>query len=339
MISLFVDDLVIMSASKILMDDTKLLLKQKWSMKDLGDLKSILGMTVERSGRTLKLSQPLFIKNLLAKYFRGSARQVATPLDPGTKLSKDSPTYLNSEKDNNSFPYREIIGALNYLSQCTRPDLTYAVSQLSKYSNCHNTTHHNAVNHVLRYLNHTRNEGITFSSDLPLEPYGMSDATWGSDLDNSRSVSGYVFYLGGGPVAWSSKSQKTVALSSAESEYVAMCSATKEALHLKQFLPELDQELYDEHLSMTLYGDNTACIAIAKDPVMHERQKHFDIKLHFIRETLARNEVNLKYIETEINVADLMTKPSSTSMFRRCIRGLRGDFHITQLKDTLHQDI
>lgn len=107
-------------------------------------------------------------------------------------------------------------------------------------------------------------------------------------------------------------------------------------MHLKNFLPEIDHEIYDVNECITIYGDNTACIAIAKEPVMHERQKHFDLKLHFIREALYRKELNLKYIDTQINVADLMTKPSSVQMYKRCLPALRGNFdldqHLQQLK-------
>ena len=287
-------------------------------------------MKVERTETHLKLSQTLFIDNILSKYYKGTQRRVETPLDPGTKLKKGDP----NKSIINGFPYREILGALNFLAQCTRPDLTYAVSYLSKFSACHDESHHKAVIHVLRYLNHTRCEGITYTRDSNLDPYGFSDATWGSDLENSRSVSGYIFYLGGGPVVWSSKSQKTVALSSAESEYVAMCAAAKEAIHLKNFLPEIDNTIFDAEKAITIYGDNTACIAIAKDPVMHERQKHFDIKLHFVRESIQFQKINLEYIETEFNVADLLTKPSSREMFRRCLSSLRGDTNILRLRDS-----
>jgi len=326
--SVFVDDLVITAKNETIMLEIKEQLRNRWSMKDLGDLKSILGMKVTRDGTTLKLSQSLFISNLLDKYYKGTERYVSTPLDPGTKLKKGAK--INESDKENKFPYREIIGALNYLSQCTRPDLTYAVSYLSKFSNCHDESHHKAVKHVLRYLMHTSDEGITYTKEASLTTYGMSDATWGSDLDNSRSVSGHVFFLGGGPISWFSKSQKTVALSSAESEYVAICAAAQEALHLKNFLPEIDHEIYDANECITIYGDNTACIAIAKEPVMHERQKHFDLKLHFIREALYRKELNLKYIDTQINVADLMTKPSSVQMYKRCLPALRGNFDLDQ---------
>ena len=330
LISVFVDDLVITTPNIELMTDIKEQLQNKWSMKDLGDLKSILGMKVERTDSVLKLSQTLYIENLLEKYFRGTNRRVYTPLDPGTKLKKGP---IINEHEAQPFPYREIIGALNYLAQYTRPDLAFAVSYLAKFSNCHDETHHKAVVHVLRYLRDTKDEGISFTKDVPLEAYGFSDATWGSDVDNSRSVSGYVFYLGGGPITWSSKSQQTVALSSAESEYVAMCSAAKEAIHLKHFLPEVDETIYDRKKPITIYGDNTACIAIAKDPVLHERQKHFDLKLHFVRESIYRKEIELKYIETNYNVADLLTKPSSREMYRRCVPALRGNFDIDKLKD------
>ena len=159
----------------------------------------------------------------------------------------------------------------------------------------------------------------------------MSDATWGSDNENSRSVSGYIFCMGGGPVCWSSKSQTTVALSSAESEYVATCSAAKEALHLKHVLPELDDTLFNANSSIVIYGDNTACIAIAREPVMHERQKHFDLKLHFVREAIYRKDIALEYIETSLNASDLLTKPSSRQMFKTCLPILRGNSHIKDM--------
>ena len=135
---------------------------------------------------------------------------------------------------------------------------------------------------MLRYLKGTPNLGITFGGPgAILQPFGFSDASYATDVDTRRSVTGYLFYYGGGPVVWKSKTQTSVALSSFESEYMALGSASPEAIHLQNFCADLDSTYIRQ--PVIIFEDNTACIAMTKNPVLHEKQKHIDVRYHFIR--------------------------------------------------------
>lgn len=131
---------------------------------------------------------------------------------------------------------------------------------------------------------------------------GYSDAEWAGDLATRRSTTGYVFVLGGGAICWASKLQPTVPLSTAESEYMAACSATQEALFQWHLLSDLD---FPQQQPMTIYENNTGALALAENPVLHQGTKHIDIKHHFVRERVEMGDVKLIHIATEDQLTDL----------------------------------
>ena len=134
---------------------------------------------------------------------------------------------------------------------------------------------------------------------------GYCDADWAGDLDERKSTTGYAFYVGDGLVSWNSKRQTTVALSTAEAEYMSATQATKEALWLKQLLNELGLTQFQPVL---LRSDNQGCIALTKNPAYHSRTKHIDIRHHFIRDSVEVGDIELQYCATNDMVADVLTK-------------------------------
>jgi len=135
---------------------------------------------------------------------------------------------------------------------------------------------------------------------------GYSDASWGNDYDTRRSYSGYIFYLDDSPISWSAKKQSSVALSTMESEYVALMQACKEAIWLQTLLKELG---FEQKLPTTLFEDNQSAVALANNPVFHARSKHIDIQFHYVREKVASKEIALRYVATDDMNADIFTKP------------------------------
>ena len=286
---IYVDDLLIASSSMEAINEVKLELAAKWSMKDMGELSEILGIEIyrNREQKTIELNQSSYINSILEKFRHQDSKPASTPLDPGTKLS--SQLEKNTPQDKESiFPYREAIGSIMYLMVCTRPDIAFAVGQLSKYNANPSKEHVAALKHLFRYLKGTPNLGITFGGPgAILQPIGFSDASYATDVDTRRSVTGYLFYYGGGPVVWKSKTQTSVALSSFESEYMALGSASPEAIHLQNFCADLDSTYIRQ--PVIIFEDNTACIAMTKNPVLHEKQKHIDVRFHFIRECVTES--------------------------------------------------
>jgi Reverse transcriptase (RNA-dependent DNA polymerase)/gag-polypeptide of LTR copia-type/Integrase core domain/GAG-pre-integrase domain/Zinc knuckle len=282
---------------------------------DMGEVRYILGIEVIRKlNGDLKLSQKQYTKEVLKKFGMERSKPLNTPLDPKDKLQKFA------ESESVDVPYREAIGSLMYLSVATRPDISAAVCVLSKYSSDPKAAHWEAVKRVFRYLQATIEVGLEFKFNGELECYGYCDANYGGDEDTGRSTSGYAFVLGGAAIAWSSRLQPTVALSSTESEYMAACHAAKETVWLKELLSEMGYEIS----SIVLYCDSMSCIALAKNPIFHKRTKHIRIQWHFVRDLVEQAEIEFVYVPTKLQAADMLTKSAVKEVYEtgRSLLGL-----------------
>jgi hypothetical protein len=250
-------------------------------------------------------------------------------MDPGLKLSPtDIPTKPEDNREASKFPYRDIIGSCMYLMTCTRPDIAYAVGQLSRFNDCHGQIHHAAVKHLLRYLRGTSSIGITYGQ-FQTEPQGFSDASFATDLIRGRSITGYVFFMAGGPISWRSKTQETVALSSTQAEYQALCAACQEAIHLRLLSSELDSSL-NASKPIMIYKDNKGAIAMSQNPINHEKTKHIFVKYHFIRECIANKHAIVTFLQTKLMIADLLTIPTSKFIIDILGPKLRGCHNLSE---------
>jgi hypothetical protein len=208
--------------------------------------------------------------------------------------------------------YQSAIGGLMYLSMSTRPDITYAVGNLARFSSKPTKTHWTALKRVLRYLKGTMKHGILYSQNESAVCVGFSDADWAGDINDRKSTSGYLFQMSGGAVTWKSQKQSCVALSTAEAEYIALSSATQESVWLRNLTSELGSPA---ETPTTIYEDNQSAIAMTKNPQFHGRAKHIDIKYHFIRENVNNGIIKLEYCPTEEMTADIFTKGLSREQF------------------------
>lgn len=134
-----------------------------------------------------------------------------------------------------------------------------------------------------------------------------TDADWGNDLEDRKSYSGYITFMSGGPVAWESKKQSVVALSTMEAEYIALCQGTKEVVFQRNLLEELSFDNLLEK-STNIYCDNQSAEFLVKNPTVKKRSKHIDIRFHYVKEQFNNNVINIKYISSDKNVADILTK-------------------------------
>ncbi len=212
-------------------------------------------------------------------------------------------------------PYRKLVGMLLYLTVGSRPDIASAVNVLSRFVTCYDKSHWKALKRVVRYLQGTDRMGVTYDATKAGADglVGYGDADWGSDVEDCRSICGYVFYYGGGPVSWKTRKQATVALSTTEAEYLSATEATKQALHHRVLLGEMG--VLNERDPTLIWSDNQGCIALSENPVHHDRTKHFDIRHHFVREKVTSGDILLKYIPTGEMIADVLTKPLTRQPF------------------------
>ncbi|OJT04063.1 Copia protein [Trametes pubescens] len=247
-------------------------------------------------------------------------------MDPNVRLLKEPDDADLSEM--RDIPYQAAIGTLMYAALGTRPDISYAVQALSQFSSRPGPAHWTAVKRVFRYLKGTLDYGMTYGRkgetharayyrNLRLE--GYSDADWGANPVDRKSISGYAFLIGSGVIAWSSKKQAVVALSSTEAEYMAISYAARHAIWMRTLLAELT---FAQEQATKLNADNQSAIALSKDSVHHARSKHIDIRHHFIRECIESDTIALAYVPTDDNVADLFTKALARERFHMLRRQL-----------------
>src|SRR5579859_419301 len=302
-IAIWVDDILLFGASIDTINAVKKALAEKFNMKDVGELTFFLGIQVnrDRADKTITIRQDGYVNMILKKFQMLDAKPASIPIPHGVKLIK-----LDKQEEStiDGKIYQSKVGSLMYAMLCTRPDLAYAVSQISQFNNHPSEEHDAASNRVFKYLRGTSNLGITFDGKVGLEMRAYSDANWGGEVDR-KSVGGYLFCLAGGAVSWTTKKQPTVALSSTESEYMALTQAAKESIWIQRLIEELGIPIANVNV---IYADNQGSIALAKNPEYHACTKHIDIQHHFVRECIENSRVILQYVPTNEMAADAMTK-------------------------------
>ena len=342
-ISLYVDDLVIAANSMSVISHVKQCLQQHYLMKDLGVVDEILGckVIVNRDLDCVTIQQAQYTKEIIDKFLPTDVNITSTiPADPNLHLiqaqcatTEEDRTFMKDK------PYRQAVGSLLWLALGTRPDISYAVGQVAKFNATPGPTHWNAVLRIFRYLKYTGPMGIVYrysstNMDQNLVFFkshndegqlgnpvlsGYSDANFARDIDTRRSTSGFIFMLAGAPISWQSRAQATVALSSTEAEYIALAGAAQEAIWLLQVLREFRFVISSP---VVLYEDNQSTIKLVENPVFHKRSKHVDIKFHFVRELVEKKTLEIQYVSTVANIADIFTKPLVFAVFSK----LRAEF-------------
>ena len=230
-------------------------------------------------------------------------------------------------------PYGTIIGMLLYLMISCRPDIAFAVCAVSRYIDCYGPKHWEALLFLMRYLKANKDIRITYSHDGGTTPVlrGYCDADWAAnDLDTRHSHSGYLFFLCNGPIAWKSKLQRSLALSTMDAEYYSMGDAAKEGVSLRDLHFEINQYLTAEEKAeaTTIHNDATSAIQLAENPVFHQRSKHIGIRHHFIRKLIEENIIKFEHLPSAQNLADLFTKPLNKIMFAPLCRLVMGAFKV-----------
>lgn len=283
---IWVDDLIIAASSNDALSTFKQNMKFKFNMKDLGKLSYFLGIQFEQKGDEIKMNQTKYILKMLERFGMSECKARSTPSEQ--KL-EGIPVADENEQSEPVDPkeYREIVGSLIYAMTCTRPDISWIVSKLSQNLAMPKVENLVAAKHVLRYLKGTADYELSFKTnkeDLNLIAY--SDSDWASSVEDRRSTTGYCFSLTkqGPAIAWKSRKQPTVALSTCEAEYIGRATTAQENMYLSQLLNGMDNKMYS---CTTIYGDNQGAIALSKNPVNRQRSKHIDVKYHFIREALS----------------------------------------------------
>lgn len=298
-----VDD-ILLAGNDSTISHIEQLLRDKFKLTKNEDVSHFLSFDISRNRdtRTFTMNQAGYVHDLVEQHNLEDARHVNTPCDDNFKflMKNTDPTKTTNQ------PYCSLVGALLWLSNGTRPDISFAVNRLSSFMTSPTDEHWKAAQRVLIYARDTSDYLITLGgNDLTLN--GHSDSDWAEQREDRRSTTGFMFCLGPSPVSWKSKRQPTIALSSTEAEYMALTDASREAIWWRSILSEL-LPINLSHPTVIHY-DNKGAGELAMNPCHHSRSKHIDVKHHFIRECISSSIICLKQVPTVSMLADILTKP------------------------------
>jgi hypothetical protein len=284
-VSLYVDDLIFTGNDESMFVKFKNSMKLEFDMTDLGKMKYFLGVEVLQNPEGIYISQRKYAKEVLERFRMENSNSVKNPIVPGVRLMKDE-----EGAKVNATMYKQLVGSLMYLT-ATRLDLMYVVSLISRFMASPTELHLQAAKRVLRYLKGTVDLGVFYRKKGNGELMAYTDSDYAGDVDDRKSTSGYVFLLSEGAVSWSSKKQPVVALSTTEAEFVAAASCACQGVWMRRVLEKLG---HPQGKCTTVLCDNSSTIKLSKNPVMHGRSKHIDVRFHFLRDLTRDGVVELK---------------------------------------------
>jgi histone deacetylase 1/2 len=305
---IYVDDIIVTASSEEAVAALLRDLKEEFALKDLGNLHYFLGIEVKRNKEGITLSQSKYARDILSRVGMTKCKPVTTPLSVTEKLSRFDGSPLGVD---DSTKYRSIVGALQYLT-LTRPDLAFSVNKVCQFLHAPTSTHWTAVKRILRYVKFTTEVGLTISRRNSFRISAFSYANWAGSIDDRRSTGGFAVFFGSSLISWSARKQNTVARSSTEAEYKAMANATAEIIWLESLLAELGVRL---RVAPRLWCDNLGATYLFANPVFHARAKHIEIDFHFVRERVARKQLEIRFIPSKDQLADGFTKALPTYKF------------------------
>ena len=318
-ICLYVDDILIMGSNNEVIKTTKEMFNNKFDMKDLGVADVILGIKISKTSYGLILSQSHYIEKILQKFKQNDSSPMRTPVDVNLHLSKYNGKRLSQQE------YAQTIGNLMYVMNCTRPDIAYAVSKLSRYTSNPGPDHWKAIVRVLRYLKYTQNYGLHYSK-YPAVLEGYCDANWISDTKDLKSTSGYLFTLGGGAVSWKSSKPTCIARSMMESEFIALDKVGEEAEWLRHFLEDIP--IWPQPVpAICIHCDSQLAIGRAQSHIYNGKSRHIRRRHNTVRQLLSNGIMNIEYIRSKENIADPLTKGLTREQVSKSSRGM-GLMHI-----------
>ena len=301
---IYVDDILITGTSSSYIFSLIQNLGRLFSMKDLGPLHYFLGLEAVYSTTGLHLTQTKYTMDLLFRTKFQDVKPISSPANAGKKLSLYDGDPLSDPTE-----FRSVVGALQYLT-LTRPDICFAVNQVCQFLHQPTTHHWTAVKRILRYLKDTPDHGLFYQpGSLLLEAY--SDADYAGCPDDRHSTGGYCVYLGHNPISWSAKKQRTVSRSSTEAEYRQLAYTAAELSWIRSLFKDLGIRLSTPRI----WCDNISSISLASNPVFHARTKHLEVDYHYVRDKVVRKELEVCYLSTTDQVADIFTKGLSKSRF------------------------
>ncbi|GJV67372.1 retrovirus-related pol polyprotein from transposon TNT 1-94 [Tanacetum coccineum] len=310
LVQIYVDDIIFGSTNPKYSKRFEKLMHSRFEMSLMGEMKFFLGLQIHQSPKGIFINQAKYALEILKKHNMDNCHSIGTPLATKPKLDVD----LSGEPVDQS-DYRSKIGSLMYLTS-SRPDLVQAVCYCARYQARPTQKHLKEVKRIFKYLKGTINMGLWYPKDSGFELTAFSDADHAGCLDTRKSTSGGIQFLGDKLVSWMSKKQNCTAMSSAEAEYVALSASCAQVMWMRTQL----QDYGFNYNKIPLYCDSQSAIAISCNPVQHSRTKHIHTRYHFIKEQVENGIIELYFVRTEYQLADMFTKALPEDQFKYLVR-------------------
>ncbi|KAJ9544644.1 hypothetical protein OSB04_024351 [Centaurea solstitialis] len=298
-VQIYVDDIIFASTKPEMCQEFENTMKSQFKMSMMGELTFFLGLQVRQCPDGIFINQAKYVQDLLKRFDFGGSNSAATPMPKNFQLSADT-----SGKPVDQKTYRAIIGSLLYLTS-SRPDIVFSTGVCARFQCDPRDSHLSAVKRILRYLKGTPDFGLWYPKDSGFELIAYTDSDHAGCKLNRKSTSGACQFLGDKLVSWSSRKQTCVSLSTAEAEYVAAACCCSQVLWMKTQLADFGYTMH----RIPIYCDSKSAIQITANPVQHSRTKHIDIRYHFIKDHVEKGNIELYFVESDYQLADLFTKP------------------------------
>ncbi|KAJ9550150.1 hypothetical protein OSB04_014195 [Centaurea solstitialis] len=312
LVQIYVDDIIFGSTCPNFCEKFSKLMMTRYEMSMMGELNFFLGLQVKQLSAGIFINQAKYIKDILKKYNLENAKIMKTPMSPSCALDSDPD---GTAVDVTT--YRGMIGSLMYLT-ASRPDIMFSTCLCARYQSKPKVSHLKAVKRIFRYLKGTINLGLWYPKGSGYELTGYTDADHGGCKLDRKSTTGHIQFLGDKLVSWASKKQNCVSLSTAEAEYVAAASCCSQIIWMRTQLRDYGFK-FDK---IPIYCDSKSAIAISCNPVQHTKTKHIDIRYHFIKDHVEKGTIELYFVNTEFQLADLFTKALDEKRFNFLITKL-----------------
>ncbi|GJU26419.1 putative ribonuclease H-like domain-containing protein, partial [Tanacetum coccineum] len=340
LVQVYVDDIIFGSTNKSWCDEFEALMKSRFQMSSMGELTFFLGLQVKQNKGGIFISQDKYVAEILKKFDLVNVKAAITPMETKVPLTKDEEAI-----DVDVHLYRSMIGSLMYLT-ASRPDIMYAVCVCSRFQVTPKTSHLNAVKRIFKYLKGKPNLGLWYPRESPFDLEAFSDSDYGGSNLDRKSTTGGCQFLGQRLISWQCKKQTIVATSTTEAEYVAAANCCGQVLWVQNQL--LDYGF--NFMNTKIHIDNESTIYIVKNPVYHSKTNHIEIRHHFIRDCYEKKLISVEKIHTNLNVADLLTKPFDGPRFNYLVVSIvladvcpitkaNGSLEITATIDTIRYTI
>nr|GEW44051.1 retrovirus-related Pol polyprotein from transposon TNT 1-94 [Tanacetum cinerariifolium] len=312
LVKIYVDDIIFAASTPELCDLFAKLMCSKLKMSMMGKISFFLGLQISQNPRGIFINQSKYALKSLKKYGFESYDPVDTLMVEKSKLDEDKEGKVVGPSH-----YRGMIGTLLYLT-ASRPDLQFAICMCARYQARPTERYIHAVKRIFRYLRETVNQGLWYPKDSSVALTAFADAVHAGCQDTRRSTSESLQFLEERLISWSSKRQKSAAISNTKDEYITLSRCCAQILWMRSQLTDYGLGFN----KILMYFDNKSAIALCCNNVQHSRSKHIDIRYHFIKEQVENGVIKLYFINTEYQLADIFTKALGSDRIKFLINKL-----------------